>query len=128
MLAPAVQQAIRELEESFPGIDFRVVADGQGGAGVTGHEFLLGDRFKPDRSWIGFAITFQYPAADVYPHFMRPDVTRLLGGPIPGDGLSLANWQGTAAVQISRRSNGWNQQLDTAAIKLTKVLSWLHGT
>jgi hypothetical protein len=127
MLTPEVEQAILELRASCPGVGFEVAEDGNGGALVTGTDFFIGDRFRPSRSWVAFAITFQYPATDVYPHFMRADLQRADGTPIAADGLSLGVWRGAPAVQISRRSHGWKQGLDTAAIKLMKVLEWLRG-
>jgi hypothetical protein len=126
MLSPDVERAIQELRESFPGHDLAYVEDGQGGARVTMQGFATGADLKPETTWVGFAITFQYPATDVYPHFVRPDLARSDGRALEGEGMSVAAWDGKPAIQLSRRSNRWRQGQDTAAIKLTKVIDWLR--
>lgn len=127
MFTSVVETAIRELRETFPGVDLDVIADGQGGAAVTTGDMWIGDGFAPTRSWVAFAITFQYDAADVYPHFLRPDLSRADGSHDLGAGMSRATWRGSPAVQVSRRSNAKMPGVDTAAIKLTKVLEWLRS-
>ena len=74
--------------------------------------------------WIGFQITFQYPYADVYPHFTNTDLARSdIGG--LGGGFGTATFRGQPAIQISRRSNRLNPETDTAALKLLKVIHWM---
>lgn len=65
-LTPAVADAIQEVRVSFEGHTVDVEADGNGGAWVTVHECDLGGTFSRATSWVSFAITFQYPDADVY--------------------------------------------------------------
>lgn len=127
MLTEAVETAIRELRESFPDVGFDVVPDNQGGTVVTARDLWIGDGFVPNRSWVAFAITFQYDAADVYPHFLRPDLTRTNGSPELGEAMSRGTWLSAPAIQVSRRSNAMVPGVDTAAIKLTKVLEWLRS-
>jgi len=126
MLTAEVERAIQELRESFPDHELSFVEDDQGGARVTMQAFATGAALKPETTWVGFAITFQYPAADVYPHFLRQDLTRADGRALEGEGISRAPWNGTPAIQLSRRSNRWRAGHDTAAIKLAKVLDWLR--
>ena len=126
MLSTEVERAIQELRESFPEHELLFVEDGQGGARVTMQAFATGAALKPETTWVGFAITFQYPATDVYPHFVRPDLGRSDGRALDGEGISMAAWTGAPAIQLSRRSNRWRQGQDTAAIKLTKVIEWLR--
>lgn len=126
MLTPEIERAIQELRESYPENDLTFAEDGHGGAQVTMHGFATGGALSPATTWVGFAITFQYPATDVYPHFVRDDLTRSDGRPLEGDGMSKAAWNGNPAIQLSRRSNRWRQGQDTAAIKLSKVLDWLR--
>lgn len=127
MLSPEVERAIHELRESFPDNELSFVEDGQGGAQVTMQGFRVGDALDPSMTWVGFAVTFQYPATDVYPHFVRPDLVRSDGQPLQGEGMSKATWNGTPATQLSRRSNRWRPESDTAAMKLSKVLDWLRA-
>lgn len=121
-----VEQAIEETRITFPGHRMEVEPDKDGGAYVIVHDLVLGERFKPSRTWCGFHITFQYPHGDVYPHFIDPSVKRADGTDIPRqDGVSgPVQWQERSALQLSRRSRRWNAAVDTAAIKLLKVLEW----
>ena len=126
MLKAAVQQAIREIEETFAGHAVEVVEDGQGGARVRVSDLFLGDQYKPSKSWIAFAITFQYPEADVYPHFLVASIARVDGQAL-GAGFGQVTWEGSQVIQVSRRSNNRNQNVDTATIKLNKVLAWIKS-
>jgi hypothetical protein len=121
----AVEKALQEIRTAHP--DNRVDAqdDGQGGAWVLVEDLSLGDLYDPNTSWVGFRITFQYPYADVYPHFVRSDLKRRDGRPL-GDGITNGHThQGRAALQLSRRSNRLNPKTDTALLKLLKVIQWL---
>ena len=118
-----VQKAIEELRSSFN--DCSVEADGSGGAYIVVKNIPLGPPYAQADTWIGFQITFQYPYADVYPHFVRPDLARQDGKPL-GEGFGSSQFRGQSAMQISRRSNRLNPSVDTATLKLLKVLKWLQ--
>jgi hypothetical protein len=122
----AVEKAIAELRACFPDNPLEVIPDGSGGAFITMKAIPLGPPWAQADTWIGFQITFQYPYADVYPHFVRSDLSRVDGKPL-GAGLGQAQFHGQAAVQISRRSNKLNPATDTATLKLLKVLKWLRS-
>jgi len=124
-MTPQVRQAIEELRACFPDAEVIVSATGEGGAMVTIDPVNLGPRYVPHETWIGFAISFQYPHADIYPLFIRPDVTRA-DGRSHGQGIARAEFRGAPALQLSRRSNGRNPDVDTAALKVTKVVQWLR--
>jgi len=130
MLTPAVLQAIDEIKQAFPASTVEVKEDGTGGAYVRVEPVDLGPAFTEEtrRTWIGFAIGFQYPFADVYPHFARVDVQRADGQPL-GPGLSgptrFVGWD-CDGVQVSRRSPRRIAELETAALKLAKVLTWMQ--
>jgi hypothetical protein len=121
----AVERAIEEVRATFPENPIDVTEDGQGGARVRVHDLHLGEQYEPARSWALFAITFQYPEADVYPHFFVPGLKRVGGGAL-GEGFQETQWNSEAVTQVSRRSNNRNADLDTAAIKLGKVLAWVR--
>ena len=72
-----------------------------------------------------FAISFLYPCADIYPLFVHPGLVRTDGQP-HGEGISLASFHGEPALQVSRRSNRLNPEIDTAALKVIKVIKWLR--
>lgn len=122
-----VQQAVDEIRQAYADKHVEVQDDGQGGAHVVVEGIDVGDLYEPRVTWIGFRITFQYPNADVYPHFVRSDLLRKDRRPL-GDGISGGHtFMGRPALQISRRSNRLNPAMDTARLKLAKVLQWLSA-
>ena len=130
-IKPAVIAAIDEVRSSFPGLQVDVEPDGQGGAFVRLQEADLGEKYQPSKTWIGFQITFQYPFADVYPHYIRPDIHRTDNKPLgeaihPNNTFPLPS-KNESALLISRRSNHRDSELDTAAVKLAKVLDWIRS-
>ena len=125
-MTPEVEAAIAEIKEAFPGSEIEVISEPQGGAYVVVQNLAIGARFIPSTTWVGFLITFQYPDADVYPHFIRGDLKRADGQSFPSGISGPTTWQNRPAMQVSRRSNHWTAGVDTAASKLAKVLSWLR--
>jgi hypothetical protein len=122
----AVEKAIGELRACFPDNPLSVTPDGSGGAFISMQAIPLGPPWTQADTWIGFQITFQYPYADVYPHFVRSDLSRVDGKQL-GEGLGYAQFRDQSAVQVSRRSNKLNPATDTAALKLLKVQKWLRS-
>ena len=125
-MLPTVAQAIEEIRCTFEGCGVEAEADGSGGAFVVVTGIRLGCPYAQEAVWIGFQITFQYPYADVYPHFTNPELARLNGGGL-GEGFGLGSFRAQRAMQISRRSNRLNPQKDTAALKLLKVVGWMKN-
>jgi len=125
-LQPAVAEAIAELRTQFASATVEVREDGEGGAFVFVEPVDPGPQYVQRQTWIGFRITFQYPYADVYPHFVRGDLARADGASL-GEAMTTRNFEGHPTVQLSRRSNHLDPQFDTAAIKLLKVLDWLRS-
>jgi len=123
-LTAEVAVAIEEIRSSFPDATVEAVDDGDGGALVFVDPVDPGPPYQQRETWVGFRVTFQYPCADVYPHFVRGDLARTDGGPL-GEATSVTVFEGRHAVQLSRRSNHLDPETDTAAIKLHKVLTWL---
>lgn len=123
---PVIAKAIEQIRATFPDCPLAAVPDGNGGALVTVSNVPLGAPWVQADTWISFAITFQYPYADVYPHFVRHDLQRIDGKPL-GEGLGQAQFSGAPAIQISRRSNKLDPATDTACLKLLKVLQWLRS-
>lgn len=133
-LAAPVDKAIAELRQAFPDAQLSVREDGSGGVYLLLDPVDPGSAYAQRETWVGFHLAFNYPYADVYPHFVRPDLTRVDGRPAanPGMGIQAVNWpawDNRAALQLSRRSNRLNPRTDTATTKLVKVLDWLakHG-
>jgi hypothetical protein len=124
-MTPEVQNAVQEIRDAFPSCRLDPVEDGQGGAFVTIQDVPIEDEiYQQSTSWFGFHITHTYPYADVYPHFVRHDLSRRDGKAL-GEGTSIGSYQGTPAVQISRRTNRLDPASHTALLKLCKVLRWL---
>jgi len=120
-----VVRAIEEIRETFPAKECVVEEDGDGGAFVIVGDVDLGPLYTPAASWVGFRITFQYPHADVYPHFVRCDLRRSDGKPLGEAIQGGQTFQGRPALMLSRRSTRLNPNTDTAALKLLKVVRWL---
>lgn len=127
-MTPEVAEAVQEIKDAFPNGAVEAHEDGSGGAFVIVDPVEPGTSFSPDETWIGFHISFQYPVADCYPHFVRPDLSRKDGAPL-GEAMSIGSFSfdGRPAIQLSRRSNRLNPATDTAEIKLWKVLEWLRS-
>lgn len=123
-----VAQAIERIRLAFPESRVGAREDGQGGAYVIVEPIDLCSLYEPSESWIGFRVTFQYPYADVYPHYVRGDLARADGKPVVGQGIQAGQtFEGRPACQVSRRSNRLNPQTDSALLKLEKVLAWLRS-
>jgi len=73
-ILPGVAQAIDEIRCTFEGCGVEVEDDRSGGAFVVVTGISLGYPYVQAEIWIGFQITFQYPYADVYPHFTNPNL------------------------------------------------------
>ena len=119
-----VKRAIEELQSCFSDAEVAWEGTTDGGAIVTVTPVHLGPQYVPQETWIKFAISFQYPLADVYPLYVQPDLARSDGHP-HGEGITQATFHGEPALQLSRRSNHLNPEVDTAALKVTKVIQWL---
>ena len=119
-----VEQAVKELRRCFSNAEVLVDAKPDGGAVVTIDPVDLGPGYIPRQTWIRFAISYQYPYADIYPLFVCPDLARVVGKP-HGEGITLGSFEGEPAMQLSRRSNHLDTSSDTATLKVTKVIQWL---
>jgi hypothetical protein len=125
-LTPTVNRAIDELRSDFGAEALEVRADGEGGAYVIISGIELGPPYVQADSWVGFRVTYNYPYADVYPHYVRGDLSRIDGTPL-GAGTAPTTFEGRPAVQLSRRSPRRDPARETARIKLAKVIDWLRN-
>lgn len=123
-----VLNAVAELRDTFPDTDVEVTPDGDGGAWITIAKVDLGPTWTPSTTWLGFHILNNYPYGDVYPHFI--DAAPRLGpsGALPRVAVTTTQYQvdQRPCLQVSRRSNHWDPNHDTAAIKAAKVIDWLR--
>jgi hypothetical protein len=127
-MTPEIEQAIAEIKVTFDRHTVDVVPEKQGGAYVVVHDHRIGDQYTPDSTWVGFLITFQYPYADVYPHFIDGTVKRADEKALGESFSGVTTWPGRdgPVIQVSRRSNRLDPAVDTAATKLAKVLEWIR--
>ncbi|HMO00370.1 MAG TPA: hypothetical protein PKD59_13235 [Miltoncostaeaceae bacterium] len=137
-MKPAVASALEELETAQVGTGIEVRPDPDGGAFVRVHGVDVGP-FAPPVTWIAFQITWAYPDADCYPHFVSPELRYVGAGPTPNvhpDGdLPAAMSRGAQAagfdepaIQVSRRSNRRDPDTDSALQKLLRVIDFLRSS
>lgn len=126
MVSDAQKQALAELEASFRSHAVTHVAEDNGNVIVWVADLDIGAQYKPAVSTIAFVLSVHYPAADVYPHYLVGNPVRVSGAEL-GAGMTRPRWRDAEVVQVSRKSNRWNPAVDTAAIKLAKVLEWVRG-
>lgn len=124
-MLPAVARAIDEIRATFPEAVVVVHEDGNGGAWFFADGVNAGNAFAPQRIWIGADISPQYPYADVYPIFVTAELRRADGTGIGEATSPNVGFHGRTSLQISRRSNHRDPGLETAAMKLQKVLAWM---
>lgn len=132
----AVLHAVEEVRARFPSTAW--VGDGTGGAFVIADQVPLGPPFAQDRTWVGFHVTAMCPYADVYPHYVRADLSfadgRALTVPLHGGncfpaGVPVAALPTRPAVMVSRVSHRResNSALETPLLKLLKVLECMKS-
>lgn len=124
-MKPEVERAVAEIRAEYSDVTVTVQEDGEGGAYITVEKVDLSDLYQEGTTWVGFRVTFQYPYADTYPHFVRPDLARRDGKAL-GEGMSAGTFLGRPAIQVSRRSNHLDPRTETALLKLQKVLQWIR--
>lgn len=124
-MLPSVAEAVEGLRRAFPEAGVEAQEDGAGGARVILSPVTLGAKFAPQSTWLGGHITPQYPYADIYPLFIGGDVRFASGAAFVPPITPGHCYCGRPALQISRKTNRLEPQLQTAAGKFQKVLYWL---
>lgn len=125
-LNASVSAAVENLRACFPDSELHIESDGSGGARVAIEAVQLSATYVQDSTWIAGHLVPQLPYADIYPLFVRGDLTRRDGRPL-GSGLSAGHmFLGRSAVQASRRSNRRDPAMELAGHKFLKVVEWLR--
>lgn len=128
LLKSAVQASLEQLRLAFPSFDLRVVPDLQGGAWVEMIDVPFGAPYTQEISFVVFLLPFNLPGSDIYPFFVRPDLSRIDGSPL-GSAFQVTGlaWPGDTEVrpvlQVSRRTRE-RFASQTAPQKVLKVLDW----
>ncbi len=123
--------AVAAITEAYGADKVRVVPDDQGGAWIEIADVELGDPYAQDTTFVICLLPFTLPVADVYPLFVRHDLTRYDGNGL-GDafGATEVNWPGDPqprpATQVSRRTRRGEFTLQTPLQKIEKVLDWVR--
>lgn len=109
--------------------------DGTGGAHVFIGSVDLGAPFAQQTTWVAFHLPHTLPDGDIYPLWLRPDLSRIDGGPIgklDGAGRNFLhqnqNWLGEPAVMVSLRSSSRDPDIDSPGRKLARVLATVRNT
>lgn len=128
-LKAAVRSGIEGIVATHGADSVRIVDDGQGGAWVEITGIDPGPAYEQNDTFLICFLPFNLPAADIYPVFVRPDLTRTDGAGL-GEGTqeTQLRWPGEPqprpVVQVSRRTRqDFAEQ--TPAQKVAKVLDWL---
>jgi hypothetical protein len=122
-----VSKGIEELKRQFSSSAFIVAEDNQGGAYVIIENVLLGPRYRPDHTWLGFQIPAQYPYADIYPTFIGAEVRRADGVAFTPPVTPGHQFQGRPALQVSRRNGAAAQNgSQKVTAKILKILDFLE--
>lgn len=121
-----VAAGIEELKRQFSASSFAVREDGQGGAYVVIEPVTLGPKYRPEVTWVGFQIPAQYPYADIYPVFFGGNVARSDGRGFVDPVRAGHQFEGRAAIQVSRRNSAAQSGTQKAAAKILKVLDYLE--
>ena len=125
-LSPGVAAAIEDIKHDFEPAEFHVEPDNEGGARVRFGPVPLGVQYHQRDTWLGGHIPTQIPYADVYPIFLRGDLTRVDGKTLQAPLTSGHTFMGLSAVQASRRSNNRDATIETVKLKFKKVLEWVN--
>jgi hypothetical protein len=121
-----VQKALENIRVSFEPTEWVVEPDGAGGVRLRFGPVALSARYVQRESWMAAQLPAQLPYADIYPVFVRGDLTRVDGSPLMAPLTAGHIFMGQAAVQASRRSPRRNPN-ETATMKLRKVLDWINA-
>lgn len=122
-----VALALEEIRTRFSPAEFVVEPDDQGGARVRFGPVALGPAFAQNDTWLAGHLPAQIPYADVYPIFVRGDLSRKDGTDLTAPVTPNHTFMGQLSVQVSRRSNGRDPIVETPALKFAKVLAWLNS-
>jgi hypothetical protein len=131
-LKRSVRDGVDGIRAQYGDDHVRDFADGQGGAWVEITDVELGAVYTQDTTFLVCLLPFNLPNADVYPAFVRSDLTRADGAPL-GECFQVAQVhvpgeaQPRPAVQVSRRTKNGQFAQQTSLQKIEKVLAWIRS-
>ncbi|MRT30428.1 hypothetical protein [Herbaspirillum sp. CAH-3] len=123
-----VQKVVAILQREFSGssVTFTDDGSGTGGGWVIIDPVTIGDRYTKNQTWMGAHLNGLLPFADIYPLYIGSDVQQASGaGHFPAI-TPGHNFQGKAALQVSKRTNHTLvPTAEAAAMKFIKVLHYI---
>ncbi len=130
-LKAAVHAGITGIAARYGAERVRTTADAQGGAWVEILGIAPGPPYLQETTFVVVLLPFALPNADIYPLFVRHDLSRRDGQPLgAGFQVTQLSWPGEpqprSVVQVSRRTVG-NFAIQTPIQKIDKVLEWIRG-
>lgn len=133
-LTPAVTAAVEAIRTQVAG-NLMAWGDGAGGAHVFLESVDLGEPFTQATTWAAFHLPHTLPEGDLYPLWMRPDLSRSDGKPIGKLNATGQNfmhrdnkWLTEPAVMVSLRSNDRDPRIDSPARKLARILDIVRSS
>lgn len=118
-----IKKAVEEIKSAFPSSAVRTEDLDGCGVCVTIGPLNPGALYEQNEVCIMFEITGAYPAADIYPIFVIPKLTRS-DGQNYRDGLSKTKFKEQDVTQISRRIRSGDLTYETAGFKVKRVWEW----
>lgn len=124
-MSPEIAKALEELQKQFPGqVSWKDVTGGS--VAVTVERMQLGEPYNQHETWCGFTITPLVAYADVYPHFVRPDLSRIDRAALGQAFQQNRGFYDRPAVQVSRRAKIVGADYPVSPLlKLLKVHQWM---
>ena len=127
----SVIAGLTEVINGFGADRVRAVPDGQGGVWVEISGVELGSPYTQEGTFAICLLPFSLPGADIYPLFLRPDLSRLDGSALgPSFRVTTLQWPGDTeqrpVIQVSRRTKGGGFALQNPRQKIDKVLDWVR--
>lgn len=124
-MTPGNKKALEELQAHFPGlVSWKEAANGS--FEVMIERLDLGHPYQQPDTWLCFTITQLVEYADVYPHFVRPDLSRVDGAKLGQAFQQNRSFYNRPAVQVSRRAKMSGPEYPVSPLlKLLKVHQWM---
>jgi hypothetical protein len=132
-LKVGVTRAIEGLRKHFATTTVDVWPSANGAAFVIVADVPLGPPYAQESTWVGFFLSTACPDDDVYPFYVRGDLSRLDGTPLKTP-LHInrafpevsSDVPVRSAVMVSRRQNNPASLVyESPTLKLITVLQWM---
>lgn len=129
LIVSTIDDALHDLRDRFGEGSVTVLGSDTGGTWVRINDVALGGVWTQKSTFVIVHLATTLPFADIYPVFVRANLSRSDGLPLqapvtPGHQAGPTGAH-VATVQISRRTRG-DTSRQTAGQKVAKVVEWLR--